>query len=94
MERNFEYLGFRGRTCDIVRIGIDWFDYRDDETDLPKVGAFCRKCAKETAKPMMPIYMASQLMLYIVINVVVNTQCINQCLSRGMLDMIRLQVVM
>ncbi len=57
MERSFEYLGFRGRTCDIVRIGIDWFDYRDDETELPKVGAFCRKCAKETAKPMMPIYM-------------------------------------
>ena len=52
MERNFEYLGFRDRMCDIVRIGIDWFDYRDDETELPKVGAFCRKCAKETAKPM------------------------------------------
>lgn len=57
MERKFEYLGFRGRTCDIVQIGIDWFDYRDDESDLPKVGAYCRKCAKETAKPMMPIYM-------------------------------------
>ena len=57
MERNFEYLGFRDRMCDIVRIGIDWFDYRDDETELPKVGAFCRKCAKETAKSMMPIYM-------------------------------------
>lgn len=50
MERNFEYLGFRGRTCDIVRIGIDWFDYRDDETELPKVGAFCRKCAKRNSK--------------------------------------------
>lgn len=57
MKRKFEYLGFRDRTCDIVQIGIDWFDYRDDESDLPKVGAFCRKCAKETAKPMMPIYM-------------------------------------
>lgn len=57
MERTFEYLGFRGKVCDIVRIGIDWFDYRDNESDLPKVGAFCRKCRKETAKPMMPIYM-------------------------------------
>ena len=28
MERKFEYLGFRGRTCDIVQIGIDWFDYK------------------------------------------------------------------
>ena len=57
MERTFEYIGFRGRICDIVKIGIDWFDYRDNEINLPKVGAFCRKCAKETAKPMIPIYM-------------------------------------
>lgn len=57
MERTFEYIGFRGRICDIVKIGIDWFDYRDNEINLPKVGAFCRKCSKETAKPMMPIYM-------------------------------------
>lgn len=57
MERTFEYIGVRGRICDIVKIGIDWFDYRDNEINLPKVGAFCRKCAKEIAKPMMPIYM-------------------------------------
>ena len=57
MEKTTEYIGFRERYCDIVRIGFDWFDYRDDEPNLPNVGAFCKKCAKETAKPMMPIYM-------------------------------------
>lgn len=57
MERTTEYFGFRGRCCDIVRIGVDWFDYRDNESELPKAGAFCRKCAKESAKPAMPIYM-------------------------------------
>lgn len=57
MEKTTEYIGFRERYCNIVRIGFDWFDYRDDEPNLPNVGAFCKKCAKETAKPMMPIYM-------------------------------------
>lgn len=57
MERTCEYIGFRGRYCDIVRIDGDWFDYREGEQELPKVGAFCKKCAKETAKPVFPIYM-------------------------------------
>lgn len=59
MERTMEYIGFRQRTCDIVRLGIDWFDYREDEDekDLPTNGAFCKNCAKETAKPVYPIYM-------------------------------------
>lgn len=57
MERKFEYIGIRGRSCDIVTIGWDWFDYRKNEEDLPNVGAWCRECAKETAKPIYPIYM-------------------------------------
>ena len=57
MERVTDYIGFRGKYCDIVKLGWDWFDYRNDETELPKVGAFCKTCAKETAKPVYPIYM-------------------------------------
>ena len=57
MELKKDYIVYRGRTCEIVTMGNDWFDYRHDEENLPKVGAFCKKCAKETAKPMMPIYM-------------------------------------
>lgn len=57
MELTKEYICYRGRTCEIVKMGMDWFDYRHDEENLPKVGAFCKKCAKETAKPMLPIYM-------------------------------------
>ena len=57
MERITEYIPIRNRYCDIVRVGLVWFDYRADEPELPKVGAFCKKCGKETAKPVMPIYM-------------------------------------
>ena len=57
MERVNDYIGFREKYCDIVKLGWDWFDYRNDEEDLPKVGAFCKTCAKETAKPVYPIYM-------------------------------------
>ena len=57
MKESYEYLGFLGRDAHIIRMGFDWFHYRDNETDLPKVGAFCKHCAKETAKPMFPIYM-------------------------------------
>ena len=59
MKRTHEYLGFRGKTCDIVRLDFEWFDYRnnEDEKDLPNVGAWCRTCARETAKPVHPIYM-------------------------------------
>lgn len=57
MERTVDYIGFRRRYCDIVKLGRDWFDYRNDGEELPKVGAFCKTCAKETAKPVYPIYM-------------------------------------
>ena len=57
MERKYEYIGFRGKYCNIVTVGSDWFDYRNDEEDLPRAGAFCKTCAKETAKPIYPIYM-------------------------------------
>lgn len=57
MERKYEYIGIREKTCDIVICGDDWFDYRKDEDELPKVGAFCKNCAKETAVPIYPIYM-------------------------------------
>lgn len=57
MTRTTEYIPFRGKYCDIVRIDWDWFDYREGEQELPKVGAFCKKCARETAKPVFPIYM-------------------------------------
>lgn len=59
MRRSMEYVGFRGRCCDIVIMNdnMSWFDYRDDEPKLPRKGAFCKKCAKETAKPVHAIYM-------------------------------------
>lgn len=58
MERKMEYVGFRDKYCDIVTISDgSWFDYRKGETELPKVGAFCRKCARETAMPVYPVYM-------------------------------------
>ena len=57
MERTTDYIGFRERYCDIVRVGIEWFDYRKDEESLPKMGAFCKHCAKETARPVYPVYM-------------------------------------
>lgn len=57
MERKIEYIGIRGKSCDIVTIDWNWFDYRTDEEELPKVGAWCKTCAKETAKPVYPIYM-------------------------------------
>lgn len=57
MERKFEFIGFRKRLCDIVIIGMDWFDYRNDEAELPLTGAYCRTCNTESAKPVFPIYM-------------------------------------
>lgn len=58
MKRGYEYIGVRDKSCDIVTINDgSWFDYRNGETELPRVGAFCRKCSKETAKPVYPIYM-------------------------------------
>lgn len=57
MERKMEYIGIREKLCDIVTIGWDWFDYRKGEEELPKVGAWCKTCAMETAKPAYPIYM-------------------------------------
>lgn len=57
MNRGKEYIGFRGKFCDIVTIGQDWFDYRNGEPDLPKKGAYCKKCRQESAKPIFPIYM-------------------------------------
>lgn len=55
MERKKEYI--LGKARDVVEIGSDWFDYRTDEVELPKIGAFCKKCCKETAIPIHPISM-------------------------------------
>ena len=57
MNRKMEYIPYRNKYCDIVTIDISWYDYRDNESKLPKVGAFCKKCARETAVPMYPIFM-------------------------------------
>lgn len=57
MKKEVRYIPYRDKFCDIVTMDMEWFDYREGEDDLPKVGAFCKKCAKNTAKPMMPIYM-------------------------------------
>ena len=42
---------------EIVTMGMDWFYYRHDEENLPKVDAFCKKCEKATARIVYPIYM-------------------------------------
>lgn len=58
MRKTCEYIGFRGKSCNIVTlVGGEWFDCRNDGEILPVVGAFCKNCAKETAKPVYPIYM-------------------------------------
>lgn len=59
MKRKMEYIPYRKRYCEIVELEnhFDWFDYRNDEEELPKVGAFCKNCARETAKPVCAIYM-------------------------------------
>lgn len=43
MNRKNEYMPFRGKCCDIITMGISWYDYRNNEPKLPKVGAFCKK---------------------------------------------------
>ena len=91
MERKMEYIPFRGRSCDIVRIGIDWFDYRtnEQENELPKVGAFCKHCATETAIPVYPIRMNGNPAYALrCTSVAANIQCTNQCLFKDILDMI------
>lgn len=57
MVRKTKYIGIRNKSCDIVEIGFDWFDYRNGEDELPKEKAWCRNCATESAKVMYPIYM-------------------------------------
>lgn len=57
MERRMEYIGFRNKSCDIVRLNNDWFDFRPNESKIPTVGAFCNHCRKDTAKPVYSIYM-------------------------------------
>lgn len=57
MQREMVYIPMRGRYCDIVQMNLDWFDYRNDEPELPNVGAFCKKCARESAYPIYPIKM-------------------------------------
>lgn len=61
MRKVFDYIVTKGGYGNIVYLdeGFDWFPFREDEDikDLPNVGAWCKRCAKETAKPMMPVYM-------------------------------------
>lgn len=61
MIRKHEFIGYVGKSCEIVELdGNDGlFYYRSDEKeeDLPKVGAFCKYCAKETAKPIYSVFM-------------------------------------
>ncbi len=55
---NSIHAGFLSRGGKIVELDNgDWFDYRETSAELPKVGAFCKKCAQESAKPIYPIYM-------------------------------------
>lgn len=58
MERKMDYVPFRTGVYDLVVLdGIEWFYYREGEDELPKVGAWCRTCARETAFPVYPIMM-------------------------------------
>lgn len=41
----------------VIWVGFEGFEHRFDESGLPNVGAFCKRCAKETAKPFAAIYM-------------------------------------
>ena len=63
MERKTEYIPYLGRHCDIVELsGWNYYHYRsnEDESKLPRYGAWCKKCAQESAIPTMPIYMNGQ----------------------------------
>lgn len=59
MKKSYEYIGVRGKNCEIVTLDGDfsWYDVRKDEEELPRVGAWCKHCAQESAKPMYAIWM-------------------------------------
>lgn len=61
MRKVYDYIVTQRKYGNVVYLdgSIDWFPFRSDEAieDLPNVGAWCKKCAKETAKPMFPVYM-------------------------------------
>lgn len=41
MKKSYEYIGIRGKSCEIVTLDGDfsWYDVRKDEEELPRVGA-------------------------------------------------------
>ena len=55
-----EYNARGDKLLKIVSTESGDFRYRDDERLLPAVGAFCKKCRTETAKPFYPIIMNGQ----------------------------------
>ena len=54
-ERMYSYAHKEYR--DFVHIEYQSFEKRYNEPKLPKIGAFCKNCAKETAKPAYAIWM-------------------------------------
>ena len=55
-----EYNARGDKLLKIVSTDCGDFRYRNDEHILPSVGAFCKKCRTETAKPFYPIIMNGQ----------------------------------
>ena len=55
-----EYNARGDKLLKIVSTESGDFRYRNDEHVLPSVGAFCKKCRTETAKPFYPIIMNGQ----------------------------------
>lgn len=55
-----EYNARADKLLKIVSTESGDFRYRNDEHVLPSVGAFCKKCRTETAKPFYPIIMNEQ----------------------------------
>ena len=55
-----EYNARGDKLLKIVSTESGDFHYRNGERDLPAVGAFCKKCRTETAKPFYPIIMNGQ----------------------------------
>ena len=55
-----EYNARGDKLLKIVSTESGDFHYRNGERNLPAVGAFCKKCRTETAKPFYPIIMNGQ----------------------------------
>lgn len=59
MEKTYEWTITKRKYVDMINMNGELFECRTEE-NTPKKGAYCKKCRKETAKPVFAIYMNGQ----------------------------------